>query len=52
MTVAERQRLSTIILATQQAEIRSSMPTAGKEFTRPYLDNTRHKAGGAEWLKW
>jgi hypothetical protein len=42
-----------VILATQEAEIRRIMLKAspGKQFTRPYLENTLYKKGLVEWLK-
>jgi hypothetical protein len=27
-------------------------PSLGKQFTRPYLENTQNKTGLEEWLKW
>jgi hypothetical protein len=42
-----------IVLATQVAEIRRIMVQSqpSKYFLRPYLKNTQHKKGLAEWLK-
>jgi hypothetical protein len=29
-----------------------SKPALGKEFLRPYLENTQHEKGLVKWLKW
>jgi hypothetical protein len=41
--MARCQWLLPVILATQEAEIRSSRPAPGKYFMKPYLKTTSHK---------
>jgi hypothetical protein len=38
------------VLATPEAEIRRI--SIAQQKVRPYLKNTQHKTGLAEWLKW
>jgi hypothetical protein len=47
------QWLTTVILATQEAEIRRIVLQRhpGGIFTRPYLERTHHKSRQVEWLK-
>jgi hypothetical protein len=52
--VSGHQWLTSVILATQEAEIRRIKvlkASLGKWFVRPYLKNTQHKNGFVEWLK-
>jgi hypothetical protein len=47
--------LTLVILATEDAEIRivvGSQLWVNSSFWRPYLENTQHKTGLVEWLKW
>jgi hypothetical protein len=41
----------TPIVPAQEAEIRKIKSHPGKYFSRPYLKNTHHKKGLAEWPK-
>jgi hypothetical protein len=43
--------LTSIILVSQEAEIRRFKASPGKQFVRPYLENYLHKEGLVEWLK-
>jgi hypothetical protein len=46
--------LTPVTLATQEAEIRRiTVQIQPRQIVcRPYLKNTQHKTGLAEWLKW
>jgi hypothetical protein len=43
-----------VIISIWKAKIKGSSyePCPGKQFERPYLENTQHKKGLVEWLKW
>jgi hypothetical protein len=53
LTIAGRQWLTTVFLATHEAEIRiwRFEASPGKQFVKPYLEKTHHKKGLKEWLK-
>jgi hypothetical protein len=48
------QWLMPVIISIWKAKIKGSSyePCPGKQFERPYLENTQHKKGLVEWLKW
>jgi hypothetical protein len=54
-TSAGHWQFKSVILATQEADTRrikvQSQP-GGKQFRRPYLENTQHNTSLAEGLKW
>jgi hypothetical protein len=53
--MTRHQWLMPVIVATQEAEIRRIQirrkPLANS-WRDPHLENTQHKTGSAEWLKW
>jgi hypothetical protein len=50
LTVSRCWWFTPVILARQAAEIRR-IASLGKQFVRPYFEQTLHKNGLVEWLK-
>jgi hypothetical protein len=41
-----------LALGRQRSGVSRFEASLSKQFMRPYLENTEHKKGLAEWLKW